>query len=148
LAVVSSLDDITAQLKAPVEITLDCSEVEPGIDNYHADVEISAEFRFRVKDTIDQNLKRLVAGKSLISGNAEAMRSALDKYNDQLEETLGRQQYAGARSLLVTQEKIAWFRKQPISCATHCCLVGARGTRFCCLIIMRSGLATARNSRC
>ena len=153
MAVVSSLDDITAQLKAPVEITLDCSEVEPGIDNYHADVEISAEFRFRVKDTIDQNLKRLVAGKSLISGNAEAMievrnvysdlmrvtlhrsktdlkqaqisvlqfaivkfiveavRSALDKYNDQLEETFGRQQYAGARSLLVTQEKIAWFRK-------------------------------------
>jgi hypothetical protein len=153
LATISSLEDITAQLKAPTDISLDCSEVARGIDNYHVDVEISALFTLRIKETIDQNLKRLVSGKALISGNSEAMmevrdvytdlmkvsmhrsktdltvgqicvlqfaivkfiidevRSALDLYSEQLEETLGQQQYAGSRSLLVTQEKVSWYRK-------------------------------------
>ena len=153
LTSISSLEDIAAQLKTPPDIALDCSEVARGIDNYHVDVEISAQFTLKIKETIDQNLKRLVSGKTLISGNSEAMievrdvytdlmkvtlhrsktdlsvgqisvlqfaivkfiidevRSALDRYSQQLEETLGQQQFAGSRSLLVTQEKVTWYRK-------------------------------------
>lgn len=149
----TSLADILAQLKAPRDINLDSGTLSAGIDNYHADVEISAQFTLRIKESIDQNLKRLVSGQSLISGNSEAMievrnaytdlmkvtmhrsktdlavdqisvlqfgvikfvieevRSALDRYKDQLEETLGQQQFSGSRSLLVTQEKVAWYRK-------------------------------------
>lgn len=41
----------------------------------------------------------------------QEVRDALDAYGEQLEETLGQQKYAGSRSLLVTQEKMTWFRK-------------------------------------
>ncbi|MEK9822998.1 MAG: hypothetical protein VW840_12565 [Gammaproteobacteria bacterium] len=149
----TSINDILAQLKSPRGIHLSTSEIAKGIDNYHADVEISGAFTSRVRDTLAQNLKQLLAGKSLISGNSEPMieirnaytdlmkvtmhrsktdlneaqisilqfavakhiiseiRTALDKYSHQLEETLGQQHYAGSRSLLVTQERVAWFRK-------------------------------------
>lgn len=150
---VTSINDILAQLKAPRGIQLTTSEVAKGIDNYHADVEISGALTLHIRETLEQNLKRLLAGKSLISGNSEAMieirnaytdlmkvtmhrsktdlneaqisilqfaivkhiiteiRSSLDKYSQQLEETLGQQHYAGSRSLLVTQERVAWYRK-------------------------------------
>lgn len=153
MANISSLKDIMEHIKAPPDISLDCTAVNKGIDNYHTDVEISAAFTFRVKESIEQNLKRLVSGKSLLSGNSETMvelreaytdlmkvtfhrsktdltvgqisvlqfglvkfviqeiRDALDRYREQLEETLGQQQYAGSRSLMATQEKVSWYRQ-------------------------------------
>ena len=150
---VNSLADILAQVKSPPDIKVDCGAVTKGIDNYHVDVELSELFIFRIRETLDQNMKRLVAGKALISGNSEVMvevrnayvdlmkvtlhrsktdlttgqihvlqfavvkfviaeiREALDRYSAQLEDTLGQQQYAGSRSLMATQEKVAWFRK-------------------------------------
>ena len=150
---VTSIEDIVSQIKGPPAISLDCSAVDKGIDNYHVDVEISSVFMLRVREAIEHNMKLAVAGKPLVSGNAEMMhdvrdaytdlmkvtlhrcktdlkpkqvsvlqfgivkfviqevRDALDKYGEQLEETLGQQKYAGSRSLLVTQEKMIWFRK-------------------------------------
>ena len=150
---ISSLEDITAQLKAPAAIALDCGSIARGIDNYHSDVEISAEFTFKVKESIDVNIKNVTSGRALLSGNSDTMievrdaytdlmkvtlhrsktdlsldqisvlqfaivkfiieevRAALERYEAQLEETLGQQQFAGSRSLLVTQEKMTWFRK-------------------------------------
>ena len=151
--VVTSIEDIISQIKDPPAISLDCSVVDKGIDNYHVDVEISSVFMLRVREAIEHNMKLAVAGKPLVSGNAEMMhdvrdaytdllkvtlhrcktdlkpkqvsvlqfgivkfviqevREALDKYGEQLEEMLGQQKYAGSRSLLVTQEKMIWFRK-------------------------------------
>jgi hypothetical protein len=150
---VTSIEDIISQIKGPPAIRLDCSVVDKGIDNYHVDVEISSVFMLRVREAIEHNMKLAVAGKPLVSGNAEMMhdvrdaytdlmkvtlhrcktdlkpmqvsvlqfgivkfviqevRDALDKYGEQLEEMLGQQKYAGSRSLLVTQEKMIWFRK-------------------------------------
>ncbi len=150
---ISSLQDITAQIKAPRNISLDFEAIEKGIDNYHSDIEISASFTLRVKEAVEQNFKLLVAGKAIMSGNSEIMhelrdaytdmmkvtfhrtktdltpdqvnllqfgivkfiieevRDAIDKYAQQLEETVGQQQYSGSRSLLATQEKVTWFRK-------------------------------------
>ncbi len=153
MSAITTLDDITAQIGNPAAIDIDCSCVEKGIDNYHVDVEISATFTFIVKESVEQNLKRLVAGKSLSSGNSESMievrdaytdlmkvtmhrsktdlstdqiqvlqfaivkfviqeiRDALDRYGGQLEETLAQQQSAGSKSLLTSQERLAWYRK-------------------------------------
>lgn len=150
---ITTLDDITALIKEPATIDIDCACVDKGIDNYHVDVEISATFTLRVKESVEKNLKSLVAGRSLSSGNSETMievrdaytdlmkvtmhrsktdlsadqiqvlqfaivkfviqeiRDALDRHGEQLEETLAQQQFAGSRSLLATQEKLAWYRK-------------------------------------
>lgn len=153
---IKSLKDITEQIRAPGPISVDGASIARGIDNYHADVEISSVLTLRVKEVIDQNMKRLVAGKPLISGNSEMLievrnsysdlmkvtmhrtktdlrpaeidllqfavvkfliqevRDALDSYRDQLEETLGQQQYSGSRSLMATQERVQWFRKHNV----------------------------------
>lgn len=150
---ISSLQDITAQIKAPRNIALDFETIDKGIDNYHSDIEISVSFALRVKEAIEQNFKRLVGGKALMSGNSETMhevrdaytdmmrvtfhrtktdltpaqidllqfgvvkfiidevRDIIEKYGQQLEETVGQQQYSGSRSLMATQEKVSWFRK-------------------------------------
>ena len=150
---ITSIEDIVSQIKDPPDISLDCSVVDKGIDNYHVDVEVSPAFMRRVREAVQQNLKLLVSGKPLISGNAEIMQElrdaytdlmkvtlhrcktdlnpeqvsilqfgivkfviqevldALSTYGEKLEETLARQKYAGSRSLLVTQEKVTWFRK-------------------------------------
>ena len=149
---ITSLDDILAQIKAPKKIGVDCGAVSKGIDNYHVDIEVSASFTLRVKECVEHNLKRLVTGKALVSGNAEMMhevrdaytdlvkvtlhrsktdltreqiqilqfglvkfvmqeiRDGLDQYSDQLEATLGQQQFSGSRSLMATQERVQWFR--------------------------------------
>jgi hypothetical protein len=150
---ITSFEDITAQIKAPAGIKVDSGGVDKGIDNYHIDVEISALLTLRIKESIDENLKRLMAGKALVSGNSELMhevrdtytdlmkvtlhrtktdlhkndiqvlqfavikfvieevRGAVDRYGDQLEETLGQQQFSGSRSLLATQGRMGWYRK-------------------------------------
>jgi hypothetical protein len=150
---VTSIEDIISQIKGPPDISLDCSVVDKGIDNYHVDVEVSSSFTLRIKEAVEQNMKLAVAGKPLVSGNAQMMidirdaytdlvkvtlhrcktdlkpeqvsvlqfgivkfviqevRDALDTYGEQLDETLGQQKHAGSRSLLITQEKLAWFRK-------------------------------------
>ena len=87
---ITSLDDITAQLKAPPDIALNCESVSKGIDNYHVDVEISEQFTLRIKESIDQNLKRLVSGKSMVSGNSEAMLEVRDAYTDLMKVTFHR----------------------------------------------------------
>ena len=150
---VTSIEDIVSQIKNPPDISLDCSVVDRGIDNYHVDVEISPAFTRLVREAVEQNMKLLIAGKPMISGNAEIMQKvreaytdlmrvtlhrcktdlkpeqvsilqfgivkfviqevlgALAAYGERLEETLGQQKYSGSRSLLVTQEKMTWFRK-------------------------------------
>ena len=150
---VTSIEDIVSQIKNPPDISLDCSVVDRGIDNYHVDVEISPAFTRLVREAVEQNMKLLIAGKPMISGNAEIMQKvreaytdlmrvtlhrcktdlkpeqvsilqfgivkfviqevlgALAAYGERLEETLGKQKYSGSRSLLVTQEKMTWFRK-------------------------------------
>ena len=150
---VTSIEDIVSQIENPPDISLDCSVVDRGIDNYHVDVEISPAFTRLVREAVEQNMKLLIAGKPMISGNAEIMQKvreaytdlmkvtlhrcktdlkpeqvsilqfgivkfviqevlgALAAYGERLEETLGQQKYSGSRSLLVTQEKMTWFRK-------------------------------------
>lgn len=152
-AAITSIEDIVSQIKDPLDISLDCSAVEKGIDNYHVDVEVSPAFMRRVREAVQLNLKLLVSSKPVISGNAEIMQEIRDAYTDlikvtlhrcktdlnpeqvsilqfgivkfviqevldalrvhseKLEETLDRQKYVGSRSLLVTQEKMTWFRK-------------------------------------
>ncbi len=90
MATISSLQDITEQIKAPPEISLDCSAVNKGIDNYHTDVEISAAFTLRVKESVEQNVRRLVSGRSLLSGNSEAMVELRDAYTDLMKVTFHR----------------------------------------------------------
>lgn len=87
---ITSLDDILSQIKAPRDIFLNCDSVSRGIDNYHVDIEVSASFTLRVKECVDHNLKRLVAGKSLISGNSEMMHEVRDAYSDLVRVTLHR----------------------------------------------------------
>ncbi len=89
-AKITSLDDIFKQVKTPQSISLDCSLVSKGIDNYHTDVEISAAFTLRVKETIEQNLKRLINGRAMLSGNAEVMIELRDVYTDLMKVTLHR----------------------------------------------------------
>jgi hypothetical protein len=150
---VRSIEDIVSQIENPPDISLDCSVVDRGIDNYHVDVEISPAFTLLVREAVEQNMKLLIAAKPMISGNAEIMQEvreaytdlmkvtlhrcktdlkpeqvsilqfgivkfviqevlgALAAYGEKLEETLGQQKYSGSRSLLVTQEKMTWFRK-------------------------------------
>jgi len=151
---VLSLDDLYTQLVTPAEISLDSSRLDPGIDNYHADIEVSPEFSQVVRDTLDLNLKRMIDGKSPVSGNTEEMvevrriyvdlmkvtmhrsktdlhvgqiyilqfaviklivqelRAVVDGYVEKLEEAIGKQQHAGSRALMTTQEKLVWFRKR------------------------------------
>ena len=150
---VTSIEDIVSQIENPPDISLDCSVVEKGIDNYHVDVEISPVFMGLVREAVEQNMKRLVARQPMISGNTEIMQQVREAYTDlvkvtlhrcktdlnaeqvsilqfgivkfviqeilgtlrsygeKLEETAGQQKYSGSRSLLVTQEKMTWFRK-------------------------------------
>jgi predicted aldo/keto reductase-like oxidoreductase len=88
--VVTSIEDIVSQIKDPPDISLDYSVVEKGIDNYHVDVEISPVFTRQVREAVEQNLKLLVAGKPLISGNAGIMQEVRDTYTDLMKVTLHR----------------------------------------------------------
>ncbi len=87
---IKSLEDITAQIKAPRHIKLDFESIERGIDNYHADVQISAAFTLRVKEAVEQNFKLLVAGKPIMSGNTETMVEVRDAYTDLMKVTFHR----------------------------------------------------------
>lgn len=87
---ISSLQDITAQIKAPRNISLDFEAIDKGIDNYHSDIEISADFTLRVKEAIEQNFKRLVAGNAVMSGNSEVMHEVRDAYTDLMKVTFHR----------------------------------------------------------
>lgn len=149
---IQSLADITAQIGSPAAIRLATDAVSKGVDNYHADIEISPDFALKLREAVEQNLKLLMAGKTMMSGNTEMMhdyrdayadlaqtmihrtktdlttgqvhvlqfgivkfvieeiRDAVDRQYEALEVTLGQQQNAGSRSLLATQERLAWFR--------------------------------------
>ena len=87
---ITTLDDITALIKEPATIDIDCACVDKGIDNYHVDVEISATFTLRVKESVEKNLKSLVAGRSLSSGNSETMIEVRDAYTDLMKVTMHR----------------------------------------------------------
>ena len=87
---ITSIEDIVSQIKDPPDISLDCSVVDKGIDNYHVDVEVSPAFMRRVREAVQQNLKLLVSGKPLISGNAEIMQELRDAYTDLMKVTLHR----------------------------------------------------------
>ncbi len=149
---IQSLSDITSQIGSPSAIRLATDTVSRGVDNYHADIEISPGFTLKLREAIAQNLKLLMAGKTMMSGNSEMMhdyrdayadlvqtmlhriktdftagqvhvlqfgivknvieevRDAVDQQYESLEVTLGQQQSSGSRSLLATQERLAWFR--------------------------------------
>ena len=51
---VTSIEDIVSQIENPPDISLDCSVVDKGIDNYHVDVEISPAFMRLVRDALDK----------------------------------------------------------------------------------------------
>jgi hypothetical protein len=89
-ATVRSLDDIIAKLETPDAISLDCTSLSRGIDNYHADVELSPGLIFKLRDTINLNLNRLLGGKGLISGNSVEMIAIRDAYTDLIKATLHR----------------------------------------------------------
>ena len=87
---VTSIEDIVSQIVNPPDISLDCSVVDRGIDNYHVDVEISPAFTRLVSEAVEQNMKLLIAGKPMISGNAEIMQEVRETYTDLMKVTLHR----------------------------------------------------------
>jgi len=151
--IAASFDEIINAVEAPLDISLDCSPIDKGIDNYHCDVELSEKFVMYTKELVEEQVKLIVAGHRLSASNSEKMGDYRDSYTDmmkvtfyrcktdlkpseivllqfavvkfvitqvreklqnfaeQLEETLGQQQYSGSRSLLATQQRQQWFRK-------------------------------------
>lgn len=87
---VTSIEDIVSQIENPPDISLDCSVVEKGIDNYHVDVEVSPAFTRLVREAIAQNMKLLIASKPMISGNADIMQEVREAYTDLMKVTLHR----------------------------------------------------------
>jgi hypothetical protein len=112
---ISSLADIIEQITDPQDISLDCSAVARGIDNYHVDVEISASFTLKVRESIDQNLKRLLSGKSVVSGNSEVMHEVRDAYTDLMKVTMHRTKTdLNAEQILFLQFAIVKFVMQEV----------------------------------
>ena len=87
---VNSLDDLLKKVRSAPDIKISCDALDKGIDNYHVDVELSESFTFCIKETIDQNMKRLVAGKALLSGNSEPMVEVRSAYADLMRVTMHR----------------------------------------------------------
>jgi len=61
--VAASFDEIIAAADAPLGISLDCSPVDKGIDNYHCDVELSAKFVMYSKELVEEQVKLMFAGR-------------------------------------------------------------------------------------
>ena len=87
---VMSIEEIVSQIENPPDISLDCSVVDKGIDNYHVDVEISPAFMGLVREAVAQNMKLLIAGKPMISGNAKIVQEVREAYTDLMKVTLHR----------------------------------------------------------
>lgn len=87
---VNSLDDMLARVRSAPDINVASDALDKGIDNYHVDVEISQNFIFRFRETIEQNMKRVTAGKALLSGNSEPMVEVRDAYADLMRVTFHR----------------------------------------------------------
>lgn len=56
--------DLAAALVAPDDLQLSMDSLARGIDNYRVDVQLSPRFVYQVSETIDELLRRALAGKS------------------------------------------------------------------------------------
>jgi hypothetical protein len=88
--IITSLGDILSRIKAPRVVCLDCSVANKGVDNYHIDVELSPAFSFKAREVIESQVKKIVAGNKLSSGNSQEMGEFRDSYTDMMRVTLHR----------------------------------------------------------
>ena len=88
--IIASLNDILERVKAPRGIKLDCSVTNKGVDNYHIDVEISPAFSFKARETVEAQVKLIVSGNKLASGNSKELGDFRDSYTDMMRVTLHR----------------------------------------------------------
>ena len=88
--VITSLEELLSAVEAPRDISLDCTNVNKGIDNYHVDVELSGRFIFLTNELADEQVKFIVAGRRLTPGNSESMSEYREAYTDMMRVTLHR----------------------------------------------------------
>ncbi len=87
---VATIDELTSEVEIPSDIAIDCSTVSKGIDNYHVDVEMSGSFTFLVRELVSAQVKLIVAGRRLTSGNTDEMVQLRETYADMMKVTLHR----------------------------------------------------------
>ncbi|MEX2489248.1 MAG: hypothetical protein WD356_06920 [Pseudomonadales bacterium] len=85
-----SAADIISQVRTPNAVTLSCSVVSKGIDNYHVDVEISKSFVNHAVTLIEDQVARVVADKRLVAANTEEVGQLREMYRDMMEVSLHR----------------------------------------------------------
>jgi hypothetical protein len=131
---------LLTKVHVPEDSFLDAGLLSRGIDNYHIDVRLIDAFVLQAREIIEKVAKRVAANnlasyremmtaslhrtKSDLSAEhlqvlqfgvikflLKQVRHALSKLNEETEAAVAQQQFAGSRSLLATQERLAWLRK-------------------------------------
>ncbi len=87
---IASIEDILGQVGIPSSTRLDTSVLDKGVDNYHVDVELSPTFVFKTREMIENQVKRVISGQRLVSGNTPEMGELRDSYTDMIKVTLHR----------------------------------------------------------
>jgi len=87
---IGSFNDILSGLFTPQEIRLDCSQAKKGVDNYHIDIELSPSFVQKTSELIETQVKRIVTGNKLSSGNSAEFGVFRGEYADMMKVTLHR----------------------------------------------------------
>jgi len=87
---IGSFNDILSGLFTPQEIRLDCSQANKGVDNYHIDIELSPSFVQKTSELIETQVKRIVTGNKLSSGNSAEFGVFRGEYADMMKVTLHR----------------------------------------------------------
>jgi hypothetical protein len=87
---IDSFDDILSCVSSPQEIRLDCTQANKGVDNYHIDVELSPAFVQKTRELIENQVKKIVTGNRLMSGNSPEFGVFRAEYADVMKVTLHR----------------------------------------------------------
>ena len=87
---ISSRKDILSHVQVPGTLSLDCSVLKKGIDNYHVDIHLSDYFVTTGQGVLEGIVKKAVAGSRSLISSSDDINNFREAYKDMMTTTLHR----------------------------------------------------------